>query len=132
MSGVTTGLIPITAGAPAALAFSQQPTTSIAGTNITPTVQVRVVDGAGNLVTTATTSITLTIGTNPGGGVLGGTTTQIASGGSAAFPGLSINRTGTGYTLAANGGGLTQATSSAFNITPGAAAAWPSWSSRPR
>ena len=121
VAGATTGLFPVTAGAPAALAFVQQPSPSTAGTNITPTIQVRVLDAAGNQVTTATNSITLAIGTNPGGGVLSGTTTQAAASGSASFPGLSINRSGTGYTLAASAAGLTGATSAAFDITPAAA-----------
>ena len=121
VAGATTGLFPVTAGAPASLAFVQQPSTSTAGTNITPTIQVRVLDASGNQVSTATNAITLAIGTNPGGGVLSGTTTQAAASGSASFPGLSINRSGTGYTLTASAAGLTGATSVAFDITPAAA-----------
>ncbi len=121
VAGATTGLFPVTAGAPASLAFVQQPSTSTAGANITPTIQVRVLDASGNQVSTATNAITLAIGTNPGGGVLSGTTTQAAASGSASFPGLSINRSGTGYTLAASAAGLTGATSVAFDVTPAAA-----------
>jgi len=62
------------------------------------------------------------IGNNPGTSALSGTATATAVAGVASFPGLSLNKTGTGYTLTANGGALTQATSSAFDITPGAAA----------
>ena len=123
VTSVTTGTIALSAGAPAALAFTQQPSTSVAGTNITPTMSVRIVDGAGNTVSSATNAITLGIGTNPGGGILSGTTTQSASGGSANFPGMSINRSGVGYTLLASATGLTSATSSAFDITPAAASA---------
>ena len=41
--------------------------------------------------------------------------------GVATFSGLSINKTGTGYTLSATSGSLAGATSSAFNVTPGSA-----------
>jgi hypothetical protein len=63
--------------------------------------------------------ITIAIGVNPGGGTLSGTTTRVASGGVAEFPGLSINKVGTGYTLTASASGLTLAESSAFNIVAG-------------
>src|SRR5207253_467655 len=44
-----------------------------------------------------------------------------AVGGVASFGDLSLNRTATGYTLTASGGGLGPVTSSAFDITPGTA-----------
>ena len=74
--------------------------------------------------TNATTNITLAIGTNAGGGTLSGTFTTVAAvAGVATFSDLSINLTGTGYTLTAADAAalLTGATSSAFNITAGAA-----------
>ena len=37
------------------------------------------------------------------------------------FSGISINKVGVGYTLSANSGGITSATSNLFNITPAAA-----------
>src|SRR5256886_16985397 len=46
----------------------------------------------------------------------------ISVNGVAAFSTLTINRTGTGYTLAASASGLTGNTSATFNITPGTAA----------
>ncbi len=121
LTGVTGASFPITAGTPVALAFIVQPVSTAAGSAI-PSPQVEVRDGAGNRVTTATTSITLGFGSNPGGSTLSGTVTQSAVAGVATFPGLSLNRTGTGYTFTADGGALPQATSSAFNITPGAPA----------
>jgi len=123
LASVTTGTIALSAGAPAALDFQAQPTTSIAGTSITPPIRVRVLDGAGNVVTTATTPITLAIGNNPSGGTLGGTATVSASAGVAQFNGLSLNKSGTGYTLVATGGALPSATSTAFDIAPAAASA---------
>src|SRR5207249_4479936 len=58
---------------------------------------------------------------NPGSGTLSGTTTVAAVAGVATFPGLSINKVGTGYTLTANSGSLSGTTSTPFNITAGAA-----------
>ncbi len=103
------------------LAFTVQPSTTVAGVAITPAVQVAIQDASGNTVTSATNSITMAIGNNPGTGFLSGTTTAAAVSGVATFSNLSINRTGTGYTLRATGASLTGATSTAFDITPGPA-----------
>src|SRR2546426_1737069 len=59
----------------AKLAFIVQPSNAVAGVASTPAVQVAVQDAQGNTVTTATTSITVAIGTNPASGTLSGTTT---------------------------------------------------------
>src|SRR5260370_23198247 len=85
---------------------------------ISPAVTVQVLDAFNNL-TSSTANVTLAIGTNPGGGTLSGTTTVAAVSGVATFSNLSINKTGTGYTLAASSGALTGATSNTFNITAG-------------
>ena len=111
----------ITAGAAAKLAFTVQPASAPAGQSIAPAVKVAVQDLYGNSVTTATHSITLAISTNPGGGTLSGTSTISAVGGVATFSNLKINKAGVGYRVRATATGLTAVTSSAFNITAGAA-----------
>ena len=121
LTGATSSAFNITAGAVTKLVFGTQPSNTAAGSSITPAVTMQVQDAGGNLVTTSTASITVAIGTNPGSGTLSGTTTITASGGVATFSNLSINKTGNGYTLSATSTGLTSATSSAFNITAGAA-----------
>jgi hypothetical protein len=83
---------------------------------------VLVQDAGGNTVTTSTAAITLVIGTNPVGGILSGAVTVNAVNGAATFSNLSINKPGTGYTLTATSGTLTQVISNSFNITAGAAA----------
>src|SRR5262245_12496370 len=75
---------------PAKLIFTMQPTTVIAGVDIRPMVAVTVLDEHGNTVTSARTSVTLTLGSNPGGGTLRGTVTRAAVNGVATFPDLSL------------------------------------------
>ena len=111
----------ITAGNAMKLAFVQQPTDTVAGTPIAPAVTVAVEDANGNTVTTNSSAVTLSIGTNPGGGTLSGTNTANAVNGVATFSNLSIDKTGTGYTLAAADGSLTMTTSSLFTVNPGTA-----------
>src|SRR5438034_1393792 len=84
-----------------------------------PAVQVTALDASNNTATGFTGNVTLAIGTNPAGGTLSGTKTVAAVAGVASFPGLSIDKVGTGYTLTATGAGST--TSAAFNITAGTA-----------
>jgi hypothetical protein len=100
------------------LLFLQTPTDTAAGQTISPAVMVAVVDPFGNTVTSDNSdTITLTIGTNPGGGTLSGTLTVTARGGLATFADLSIDLAGDGYTLHATTTGLTDADSGAFRIT---------------
>jgi hypothetical protein len=110
--------VSVSAAAASQLAFGQQPSNASPGAIITPAVTVRVLDQYGNLVSTDNSdSVTVAIGSNPGNGTLSGTTTVTVSGGVATFNNLSINNAGNGYTLVANSGSLTGATSSSFNIT---------------
>ncbi|MGD0090295.1 MAG: putative Ig domain-containing protein, partial [Planctomycetota bacterium] len=115
-------------GPPAKLAFGQGPGNTVAGASIAPAVTVLVQDANGYTVTNDTSSVTLAIGMNAGGGTLSGTKTVAAVSGVATFSGLSIDKTGTGYTLAATDGTLTSATSNAFNITSGGTVATPTFS----
>jgi len=118
----TSSSFDIAVGAPAVLAFTVQPSNAVAGAGIAPSMQVTIRDAAGNQ-TASTASVKLDIDNNPGTGSLGGPASVAAVAGVATFTGISINRAGTGYTLVATSGALTQATSVAFNIAPGAPAA---------
>jgi len=100
------------------LAFTVQPSNTGAGLVISPAVVVVAQNASGNADTTYTNSVTVTIGANPGGGTLSGTSTVVSSHGVATFSNLSINNAGTGYTLTAAAPLLTSATSATFNITP--------------
>lgn len=118
LAGATSASFNITAAPASQLTFTVQPSNTTAGSTISPAVVVAIKDAAGNTVTSATTSITLAIGTNPGAGTLAGTTTIAAVNGVATFATLSINKAGVGYTIAATGGGLSGATSAPFSVTP--------------
>lgn len=121
LSSATSAAFSVSGGVAAQLAFVQQPTSTTAGTAITPAVTVQVRDANGNVVPTAANAVTVAIGANPGGGTLTGTATVNAVAGIATYTGLSIDKTGAGYALTASAGGLAGATSGAFNITAGAA-----------
>ncbi|HSD30953.1 MAG TPA: S8 family serine peptidase [Gemmatimonadales bacterium] len=105
-------------GAPAALTFATQPGATAAGTVISPAVRVAVVDAFGNAVPSAAGPIALTLGANPGGAALAGTTQATPANGIATFSDLHIEKTGTGFVLMANGAGLPSAASAPFEITP--------------
>jgi hypothetical protein len=119
LTGATSGAFSIGAGAAVKLAFVQQPTTTAAGSVITPAITVAIQDANGNTVATAANPVTIATGNNPGGSTLGGTATVAAVNGVATFSDLTLDKVGTGYTLAAGASGLTGATSAAFDITVG-------------
>ena len=102
----------ITAAAPATLNFSQEPTTTTAGTAISPAVVVTVDDVFGNPV--ANTKVKLKA--NGFGFASGTTTVATGAGGSATFPDLVVDTAGTGYTISAFDG-LISTTSTAFSVT---------------
>jgi hypothetical protein len=120
LTGTSSAAFDVVAGTATQLTFTVAPTATVAGAAITPAVQVSAKDAQGNLVTGFTGSVTVAIGTNPAGGTLAGTTTVTAVGGVATFASLSLDKSGTGYTLTAAAAGLTGATSAAFTINPGA------------
>lgn len=116
-AGDSLGSLTEVAGAASQLAFSTQPSNAGGGIAISPPVTVQLSDAYGNIATSSTATVTLAIGTNPGGGTLSGTLSVAADNGVATFNDLSIDKAGTGYTLAASSPGLTGATSASFDIT---------------
>src|SRR5437016_10779454 len=117
----TSAAFNVTPGAATQLAFTVPPSNAIAGAAIAPAVQVTAQDAQGNSATAFGGSVTVAIGTNPGGGTLSGTTPSSAVNGVATFTGLNINRAGVGDTLTVSATGLGTAPSPAFNVTAGAA-----------
>src|SRR2546425_9127256 len=74
-------------------------------------------DASGITVTSFSGAATIAIDNNPAGGTLTGNAPVNAVNGVATFANLKIDKAGTGYTLTATSGTLTQATSNSFNIT---------------
>jgi hypothetical protein len=111
----TSAPAPTLTPSPSKLAFTLQPTEATAGATIRP-VAVTVQDADGNIVASASTSITVAIGANPAGGTLSGTTTVPAVSGVAVFSDLVLDKPASGYTLAADAAGLTRAVSSPFAV----------------
>jgi hypothetical protein len=118
MSDARTVIATFSGGAEATqLVFVGQPGAVQVGTVLTPPVQVAVQDAAGQTVTDRTDAITLQIGTNPGGATLGGQVTRNAQNGVATFTDLTLDKSGDSYTLVASSPGLTNATSTGFNVS---------------
>jgi hypothetical protein len=111
----------ITAGTPTQLVFAPSPSNSTGGVAFPTQPVVEVRDAGGYLVTNFSGDVTLTFANNPSGGTLAGTVTVQVSGGKATFSGLSIDKPGIGYRLAASAGALS-GTSATFDITIGAVA----------
>lgn len=113
----TSGSFDITPDVDAQLAFNVQPSNVAVNTNISPSITVEIQDQFGNL-TASTAPVTLTIGTDPVGGTnLSGGAATAAVAGTATFASVQLDQVGTGFTLAADSTGLTQAISSSFDVT---------------
>ena len=119
LTSATSTAFNITAGPPASLRFVVQPTTVVAGAELPP-ITVELVDALGNRAAGSTAQVTVSLASNPGGATLNGTASVNAVDGVATLSGLSLNQAGSGYTLAAASAGLAGATSSTFDVTPGA------------
>ena len=105
---------------PTHVAFATSPSSSTHGAafGTQPVVEIR--DALGNVVTTSSAPVTLSIKSGTpatgGPGTLNGTVTVNAVNGVATFSGLSISGAGTGYRLHAVSGALTPADSALFDI----------------
>jgi streptogramin lyase len=113
-----TGTVDLAPAATAAsLAITTQPPAAVTASKGFGLV-VSVMSASGNLDNYYNGPVTIAL--NPVGSTLGGTLTATAVNGVAAFPGLTLDTAGTGYTITASGTGLAPATSSPFNVTLGA------------
>ena len=104
------------------LVMSAIPSSAVAGSSIAQTLTVTAEDASGNVVNTFTGPVQLALGSNPAGGALGGTTSANAVNGVATFTNVVLTKAASGYTLVANGDGLSSPASSAFAIVAGAPA----------
>jgi hypothetical protein len=109
------------AGPAAQLIFVTPPGNDIAGSAVTPSVEIGFADQYENPVTTATGTITVQLEDNPSDGTLAGTTTVATISGIATFTDLTINRAGVGYTLEAFATGVPSVVSPPFSVDTGLA-----------
>jgi trimeric autotransporter adhesin len=118
----TSNTLSITAAGATKLVFTTSPSSSTGGIAFGTQPVVTIEDVAGNTVTAHASGVTLTI-TTPAGALLNctNTTPLPALNGVATFTGCRIDRAGT-YTLQADDGPLTIATSLSFTISVGTAA----------
>src|SRR5262249_34265782 len=92
--------------------------------SLSPDAQIAVQDLNGNLATSANNVVTLFLVNNPGNATLKGATQVAAVNGVATFTGVSLNRSGTAYTVNASASALSQpGVSSSSDITNGPASA---------
>jgi hypothetical protein len=104
----------ISAASPAQVQFIQQPSVTSVNYPIQPAITVAVEDQFGNIVTTDSSSVTLSIAT-PSGYELGGSITVDAQSGIATFGDVTVPQPGT-FTLQATDGGLTPNVSAPFQV----------------
>jgi uncharacterized repeat protein (TIGR03803 family) len=115
LTTATSGSFSVTPAGASQLAFNVQPSDVTAGVADSPSIVVYVEDPFGNIVTTDSSNVTLSVAT--GGGSTSGTVTVAASSGVATFSNLILDTAGA-HTLTASDGSLTTATSSSFNVSP--------------
>ena len=120
LTSATSSTFAITIGPATKLTFTTQPGGGANAATWTTQPQVAVQDVGGNTVN-STTSITLALGTNPGGTLACTTNPLAATGGTSSFAGCKITGKAGSYTLTAAATGLTGTTSTAFTITAGPA-----------
>jgi streptogramin lyase len=113
---VTTSGITVTAATATQLVITQQPPASVKVSSPFA-LKALIEDVYGNVVTTASGTVSVAFANNLTGATLGGTTSVTTSQGVASFTNLTINKTGSGYTLGVSSSGLTSATSNPINVT---------------
>ncbi|HZS15060.1 MAG TPA: RHS repeat-associated core domain-containing protein [Candidatus Dormibacteraeota bacterium] len=118
-AGATSDPFNVTVGAPAQVAFVQQPSGGSGGQVWATQPVVQIQDAGGN-ETTSTATVSLSITPLSATGVLSCTALSLpAVNGSAQFSGCSIDKAGGGFTLTAHSDGLTDGISDPFAITVG-------------
>ena len=111
-----TSAITVTPAAASQLVITTEPPASVA-VNADFGLQASIEDQYGNLVTTATNTVSVAFATNTTGATLGGTLSMSASQGLATFSNLTINKTGNGYTLKVSSSGFSSVVSSSISVT---------------
>ncbi|HVT79708.1 MAG TPA: hypothetical protein VHM90_03545, partial [Phycisphaerae bacterium] len=100
---------------PPHLVFASVPGSLVAGAT-SPTVQVLIEDSTGQVITSNSSTITLSVGSGPLGGAIIGNLSVPAVNGVASFPGLSFHTAGS-YILNASGSAITGISSGTLTVT---------------
>jgi TolB protein len=108
---------PVAGPVPPALAFTEQPRPTIIGREMSPAVQVSVVDSTGRVISSYSGRVRIRLAANGGGAFLQGVTEVNAGSGVAWFLHLRINQVGTDYVLIAEADDATADSSAVFAIT---------------
>jgi hypothetical protein len=114
VSAVSSASFALTFGNASQLTLATAPVVGTAYAPFTTPAVVNAVDASGNLVTSYTQPVTVSIAT--GGGTLGGTVSVAAVGGVATFTDLTINGTAGARTLTFSSGTLSSATTASVNV----------------
>ncbi len=119
----TTTDLSVVPAAPAQLAISSQPPSSVTdGDGFGLSVAAE--DQFGNPTSSFSGSVTIALASGPDGATLSGTLTATAVDGVATFAGLTLNTAGTGYSLAATASRLKEAIASDLSVVPAAPRNW--------
>src|SRR5262249_36552997 len=116
VDSATTSAITVTPATATQLVVTQQPPATVKVSSPLA-LQASIGDVYGNVVTTASGTVSVAFANNPTGATLGGTLSVTTSQGVASFTNLTINQIGSGYTLGISSSGLTSATSNPINVT---------------
>ena len=100
------------------LVFTQEPVSTQATAAMPSAVVVEAEDGLGNVDTSFTATVTLSLLSNPDTAALGGNFSVPAIAGVATFSNLTVSKADTGYSLIASSGTLATGISASFTITP--------------
>jgi hypothetical protein len=112
-TGVLTSGITVTGAT--ATKFYAQPSDVLANAPFSLSVDAE--DPFGNIDRNFSASVTLALAANPGSATLGGTLTAQAVSGVARFSGLTISKTGNGYTLLVSSSGVNPLTTQTIDVT---------------
>jgi len=107
-----------TGGAATKLVFTSQPQPTQATAAMATAVTVQAEYGVGQVDTTYSGVITLSLSPNPDTAAIGGNFSVSAINGVATFSNLTVDKADTGYALLATASGLTSTVSVKFTVTP--------------
>ncbi len=120
LTAATTGSVTVSPAAASKLVITQTPGGGTAGQALGTALQIAVADAFGNVVTSNSSTLAVTVANGPAGFASGSTTSIAAASGIATFSNLIFNTAGS-YALSVSDGSLTGASSGSIPVSPAAA-----------